>query len=137
MNATVLYRIGNYFFRRRIPGVPMIFKILIRIVFNCAIDPATKIGKGSYFAYGGIAVVIHKRAIIGENVVISQGVTIGGRSGKKNVPIIGNGVYVGANAVVLGDVTVGDNVTIGAGAVVLNDVPSNETWAGVPAKKIK
>lgn len=84
-----------------------------------------------------MGVVIHSRAVIGENCTIAQQVTIGGRSGIFNVPIIGNNVYLGAGCKVLGDVHVGDNVVIGANAVVIHDVPENAIVAGVPAKVLR
>jgi serine O-acetyltransferase len=136
MSVTKLYRIGNWFHRHHIPFAAVFFKALIRLIFNCAVDPRTQIGKGTFFAYGGIAVVVHKRSIIGENVTISQSVTIGGRSNQKGVPIIGNNVYIGAGAIIIGEITIGDNAVIGAGAVVIKDVESYEVCAGVPAKKI-
>lgn len=137
MSVTKLYRVGNWLHRHHVPLSALIFKALIRLIFNCAVDPRTQIGKGSFFAYGGIAVVVHKNAVIGENVTISQSVTIGGRSGFKDLPVIGDGVYIGAGAMVLGNVTIGNNATIGAGAVVLKDVAIGEVCAGVPAKPIK
>ena len=92
---------------------------------------------GVKFAYGGIATVIHARAVVGKNTVIGQCVTIGGRSRHYEVPKIGDNVYIGAGAKILGPVTVGDNSVIGAGAVVLKDVPANSVVVGVPAKVIK
>jgi serine O-acetyltransferase len=137
MSVTKLYRIGNWFHRHHVPFAAVLFKALIRLIFNCAVDPRTQIGEGTFFAYGGIAVVVHKNAIIGNNVTISQSVTIGGRSGHKTLPVIGNDVYIGAGAVVLGNIKVGDNAIIGAGAVVIKDVASDEVCAGVPAKPIQ
>lgn len=136
MSVTKLYRIGNWLHRHHVPFSAVIFKALIRLIFNCAVDPRTQIGKGTFFAYGGIAVVVHKMAIIGNNVTISQSVTIGGRSGNRTLPVIGNDVYIGAGAMILGDVKIGDNAIVGAGAVVLKNINKGETWAGVPAKKI-
>lgn len=137
MIATQLYRIGNKLHRFGIPGAAILFKALIRLICNCAIDPRTQIGEGSFFAYGGIAVVIHKNCKIGKNVTISQCVTIGGRSGSIGVPRIGDNVYIGAGAIILGNISIADNATIGAGAVVIKDVGQSESWAGVPACKIR
>ena len=69
--------------------------------------------------------------------MIAQGVTIGGRSGYYEVPVIGDNCYIGAGAKVLGPILVGDNVTVGANAVLLEDAPSNTVWGGVPARCIK
>jgi len=136
-NIKCFYKAGNWCFRHKIPVLPLLFKFLIRLFFNSAVDCSTKIGKNVLFAYGGIALVIHKRAIIGDNVSIGQCVTIGGRSKSINVPIIGNNVYIGAGAKVLGDIKIGNNVVIGANSVVINDVPDNSVVAGIPAKIIK
>jgi len=107
------------------------------VLHNSAVYSETSIGKGTAFGYGGIAVVIHKRAVIGENCVIGTGVTIGGRSKSEGVPVIGDDVYIATGAKVLGSITVGDNVVIGANAVVIDDVPSGCIVAGVPAGIIK
>jgi serine O-acetyltransferase len=137
MIATQLYRLGRKLHCWGVPGAAFVFKILIRMICNCAIDPRTEIGEGSFFAYGGIAVVIHRKSKIGKSVTISQSVTIGGRSGHVGLPRIGDNVYIGAGAIVLGDISVGDSAVIGAGAVVLDSIGSHEVWAGVPACKIR
>ena len=134
--GNIFYIIGNFLYKFKIPFVWIFFKFLIRLICNSAIDPRTTIGKGTKFGYGGISIVIHRDAVIGKNVMISPNVVIGGRSNQKP-PVILDDVFIGSGASILGDITIGNNSTIGAGAVVLNDVGDNETWAGVPAKKIK
>jgi len=81
--------------------------------------------------------VIHSRAIIGENCIIGQGITIGGRSKSIDVPVIGNNCYLGAGCRILGDVKLGDNVIVGPNAVVINSIPNNSIAVGIPAKVIK
>ena len=130
----ILYRIGNWCYRNKVPLVPYVLNGLIRFVHNCAIYSQTEIGKGSTFAYGGIGVVIHKRARIGEDCVIGANVTIGGRSKSKEVPIIGNDVYIATGAKVLGSISIGDNCVIGANAVVIEDVPTGCVVVGVPGR---
>ena len=132
-----LYRLGNYFHGKKIPVVPVLANAAIRIIHNCAIYSETKIGKGTSFGYGGIAVVIHKRALIGDDCVIGTNVTIGGRSKSVGVPVIGNNVFIATGAKILGDIKIGDNCVIGANAVVIKDVPPNSVVAGVPAKIIR
>ena len=102
------------------------------------IHPAATIGR-RFFIDHGTGVVIGETAIIGDDVTIYQGVTLGG-TGKyvgKRHPTIGNGVMIGAGAKVLGPFTVGDGSQIAAGAVVLTEIPPNCTAVGVPAQVIK
>ena len=132
-----LYKLGNKLHNCRIPFLPKVVNALIRLIHNCAIYSETQIGKGTIFGYGGIAVVIHKRTVIGKDCVIGSNVTIGGRSRSIDVPVIGDGVYIATGAKVLGAISIGDNCVVGANAVVINDVPANCVVAGIPAKIIK
>ncbi|WP_234816577.1 serine O-acetyltransferase [Bacillus mycoides] len=106
-------------------------------MFGCYIPFTAEIGNGTIIGYGGIGIVIHKRAIIGDKCTISPGVTIGGTLGKSKVPVLGNNVIVGTGAKVIGPVVIGNNVVIGANAVVTKDIPDNCIVAGIPAKIIK
>lgn len=102
------------------------------------IHPAATIGR-RFFIDHGTGVVIGETTVIGDDVTLYQGVTLGG-TGKdvgKRHPTIGNGVMIGAGAKVLGPFTVGDNSQIAAGAVVLTEIPPNCTAVGVPAQVIK
>ena len=102
------------------------------------IHPAATIGR-RFFIDHGTGVVIGETTVIGDDVTLYQGVTLGGTgkdTGKRH-PTIGNGVMVGSGAKVLGPFTVGDNSVIAAGAVVLNEIPPNCTAVGVPAKVVK
>lgn len=102
------------------------------------IHPAVKVGK-RFFIDHGTGVVIGETAVIGDDVTIYQGVTLGGTgkdTGKRH-PTIGNNVMIGAGAKVLGPLAIGDNSRIAAGAVVLNDIPPNSTAVGVPARIVK
>lgn len=137
MNAINFYRISNWLYRKKIPILPLVFKYFIFLVFNSVVPYSTKIGKGSKFAYGAIGVVLHSQTIIGDKVIIGQGVTIGRQLDPDGIPKIGNNVYISAGARILGGITIGNNVIIGANAVVIKDVPDNSIVAGVPAKIIK
>lgn len=137
MNAIGLYRIGSFCYQKKIPVVPFLCKAVIFLLFNSVVPYTTKIGKGSRFAYGCIGVVLHGKAVIGERVIIGQGVTIGRKLSPQGVPVIGSDVYISAGARILGDITVGDNVIIGANSVVVSNIPPNCIVAGAPARVIR
>lgn len=105
--------------------------------YGIQIPYKTKIGKGFYIGHFG-TIIVNGNAVIGDNVNISQGVTIGqaNRGKRKGVPIIGNEVYIGPGAKIVGKVVIGNNVAIGANAVVTNDIPDNACVVGVPARII-
>lgn len=136
-NAINKYRRAHWLQERGIRPLARFYEMWIYLVHNSFIPAECEIGEGTSFGYKGISVVIHKRAKIGKNCLIAQGVTIGGRSGYSDVPVIGNNCYIGAGAKVLGPIVVGNNVTIGANAVLLKDAPSNTVWGGVPARCLK
>jgi len=119
---------------RAVPILPKIIYGLSYILFNSSVPPGVKIGKNTKFAYGGIGCVVHAQTVIGDRVIIGQGVTLGGNGKQSGVPRIGNDVYIGAGARILGPLSIGDGAKIGANAVVLIDVPAGATAAGVPAK---
>lgn len=108
---------------------------------NSAIPLSVKIGKGLVLPHGLYGIFVSSGAVIGNNCVIFQQVTIGSNTliDSKNIgsPIIGNNVYIGAGAKIIGNVTVGDNVRIGANAVVVQDVPSNTTVVGEKFRMIE
>ncbi len=102
------------------------------------IHPGATIGKGLFIDHGH-GVVIGETAIVGDNVTLYQGVTLGGtgkESGKRH-PTIGDNVMISAGAKILGSFTVGENSKIGAGSVVLSEVPPNCTVVGVPGRIVK
>ena len=102
------------------------------------IHPGAQIGKGLFIDHGH-GVVIGETTIIGDNVTLYQGVTLGGNGkehGKRH-PTIGNNVMISAGARGLGSFTVGDNSKIGSGSVVLSEVPPNSTVVGVPGRVVK
>lgn len=102
------------------------------------IHPGAQIGKGFFIDHGN-GVIIGETTIIGDNVTLYQGVTLGGtgkEQGKRH-PTLGNNIMIGAGAKVLGSCTIGDNCKIGAGSVVLSDVPPGSTVVGVPGRVVK
>lgn len=136
---TFFLRICSYFsLKNRI--LYKLFYIFLRhykYKYGFEIHPSTKIGAGFYIGHFG-GVVINSKAIIGCNVNISQGVTIGSinRGRKEGFPTIGNNVYIGPGAKILGNIRIGNNVAIGANSVVLDDIPDDCSVGGIPAKII-
>lgn len=137
MNCIKIYKLANKLYKKRIPFLPWLLTKLGYILFNSHIPYTAQIGNQSKCAYGGIGVVIHSKAIIGDRVILGQGITIGRQLDPVGIPVIGDDVYISAGARILGDIKIGSNVIIGANAVVINDVPSNSIVAGVPARIIK
>jgi len=125
------YQKGHYFLARYI-SQKAVRKTGIEI------HPGAQIGKG-FFIDHGTGVVIGETTIIGDNVTLYQGVTLGGtgkEQGKRH-PTIGNNVMISTGAKVLGSFKIGDNCKIGAGSVVLEEVPNNSTVVGVPGRVVK
>lgn len=111
---------------------------ITRHITGVEIHPAAQIGK-HFFIDHAMGVVIGETAIVGDNCVLYQGVTLGGtgnETGKRH-PTLGNNVIVGVGAAVLGNITVGDNSKIGGGAVAVKDVPPNCTVIGIPGRIVK
>jgi serine O-acetyltransferase len=138
LKAIRMYRRAHWCYRRRLFFLARAISQRAARKTGVEIHPAASIGR-RFFIDHGTGVVIGETTIIGDDVTIYQGVTLGG-TGKdigKRHPTIGNGVMIGAGAKVLGPFTVGDNSLIAAGAVVLKEIPPNCTAVGVPAEVIK
>jgi serine O-acetyltransferase len=106
---------------------------LARLITGIEIHPGAEIGRRLFMDHG-MGIVIGETAIVGDDVTLYQGVTLGGtgkEKGKRH-PTIGNNVTIGSGAKILGNITVGDNCRVGAGSVVLRNVPANSTIVGVP-----
>ncbi|MBR3443778.1 MAG: serine acetyltransferase [Bacteroidaceae bacterium] len=131
------YRLSHWLWRHHIPLFPTLIWRLQYLLFNSSVPASCTLKEGVKFAYGGIGVVIHARAVVGKNCMIGQGVTIGGKSGWYEVPIIGDHVEISAGARIIGPVRIGNHVIIGANSVVVKDVPDNCVVAGVPARIIR
>lgn len=136
MTAIKLYRIGNFFFSKNIKFISKIFTYLNLLIYNSYIPSSCSIGKNTKIAYGGIGVVIHARAKIGNHCLIGQGITIGGRNGLNEVPVIEDNVYIGAGARILGNITIGHDSIIAPNAVITKNVEPYSVMGGVPAKKM-
>ncbi|MBP3228664.1 MAG: serine acetyltransferase [Bacteroidaceae bacterium] len=131
------YRFNHWLWKHHVPFLPWFIWRFQYLLFNCSVPASCKLGKGTSFGYGGIGVIIHGRAVLGRNCSIGANVSIGGKSGWYEVPVIGDNVSIAAGAKILGPVLIGDNVIIGANSVITKDVPSNCVVAGIPAKIIR
>ncbi|CAD6563109.1 Serine acetyltransferase [Paraburkholderia sabiae] len=131
-----IWRLARFFYVARIPFLPWILKVLNRILFSTSVPPSVRVGRNVSFGYQGLGIVVHRHAVLGDNIVIAPNVVIGGR-GMPGAPVIQNDVLIGAGACVLGPVTIGRGARIGANAVVLTDVPENATAVGNPARILR
>lgn len=136
-HALQAYRVTHWLWGQGRKTLALFLQNRISEVMGVDIHPAARIGCGVMLDHA-TGFVVGETAVIGDNVSILQGVTLGG-TGKEcgdRHPKIGNGVLLGANATVLGNITVGEGAKIGAGSVVLAPVPAHATVAGVPAKVV-
>ena len=119
--------------------IKFLYKIFVEWFLTVELPPKTRIGKGLKIFHGQ-ALVVNDKTVIGENVILRNGVVIGniilkdGSDSKS--PIIGNNVEIGSNACIIGDIKIGNNTKIGAGTIVIKDVPDNCIVVGNPARII-
>ena len=134
IHALFLYRIANNLYRHNLKTIARIISGFARFITGIEIHPGATIGTGLFIDHG-MGVVIGETTIIGNNVKIYHGVTLGGVTSEriKRHPTIGNNVMIGSNASILGNILIGDNAKIGASSVVLKDVAPNTTVVGNPA----
>lgn len=142
--ALQVYRLGHlrYRFQSRLVRYPLgalhlVLAKLAEMFCGVTIGVSARIGKRLVIEHSG-AIVVHGKAVIGDDCIIRQGVTIGNQRMDRplEAPHIGNRVNIGAGAKILGAVRVGDDVDIGANAVVITDVPAGALAVGVPARII-
>ena len=134
-HAVTAHRIIHEINKLGIPLLPRLLSNIVRFATGIEIHPAAEIGK-RFFIDHGMGVLIGATAVIGDDVTLYKGVTLGGTSlghGKRH-PTIGNDVVIGTNASVLGAITIGDGSRIGAGSVVVRDVPPKSTVVGIPGR---
>jgi serine O-acetyltransferase len=138
LHAIWLHRIAHFFYKNKLNTLARFISHINRFITGIEIHPGAKIGR-RFFVDHGMGVVIGETAEIGDDVLLYQGVVLGGKSleKKKRHPTLGNNVTIGAGAIVLGALNIGDNAKIGAGTVVVKDVPPNATVMGLPGKIIK
>ena len=127
----ILYYIMNRLYRHKVPVIPRLIMLLIRFLYGSFIPPQVTIGKNISFGHK-MGIVLHRGAVIGDNVKIRHQVTFG--SGHA---VIGNDVHIGAGAKIIGSVRIGNRAKIGANAVVVKDIPDDAIAVGIPARVIK
>jgi len=135
-----LLRAADYFYTHNLGILAKLFSMLNVILFGIEISPKVKIGGGLFLPHT-VGTVIGAE-VIGNNVTIMQGVTIGAKESDmafiaSRRPIIGNNVLIGAGAKIIGRVNIGDFAKIGANAVVITDIPAYSVAVGIPAKVVR
>jgi serine O-acetyltransferase len=137
-HAVLMHRLAHCLYQWHLPLVPRMISQLSRFLTGIEIHPGARIGR-RFFIDHGMGVVIGETAEIGDDVLLYQGVTLGGtgnETGKRH-PTLGNRVVVGTGAKILGNIKIGDNVRIGAGSVVVHPVPDHSTVVGIPGRVVR
>ena len=137
-HAILLHRLAHRVYRRRWTLAARVISQFSRAITGIEIHPGANIGR-RFFIDHGMGVVVGETAEIGDDVLLYQGVTLGGtgkEKGKRH-PTLGNHVVVGTGAKVLGNIRIGDHVKIGAGSVVVHPVPDYSTVVGIPGRVVR
>ncbi len=133
VHALMWHRLSHFLWRIHLKWLARMLAMVTRVLTGVEIHPGARIGR-RFFIDHGMGVVIGETAVIGDDVTLYHGVTLGGTSwskGKRH-PTLGNNVVVGAGAKVLGPITLSDGARVGSNAVVVKDVPANATVVGIP-----
>ncbi len=138
LHALIMHRIAHKLNYWKIPLIPRILSNISRFFTGIEIHPAARIGR-RFFIDHGMGVVIGATTIIGDDVLLYQGVTLGGTGNEhgKRHPTLGDNIVVGSGAKVLGNIEIGSNSRIGAGSVVVDSVPENSTVVGIPGRIVR
>ena len=137
-HAILFHRLGHWLYRRRVPLLPRFLSQVSRFFTGIEIHPGATIGR-RFFIDHGMGVVIGETAEIGDDVLLYQGVTLGGTGNEKGKrhPTLLDRVVVGTGAKVLGNIVIGNDVKIGAGSVVVKSVPDHSTVVGIPGRIVR
>jgi serine O-acetyltransferase len=137
-HAVLLHRLAHRLYEANIPILPRFISQISRFLTGIEIHPGATIGR-RFFIDHGMGVVIGETAEIGDDVLLYQGVTLGGTGNEqgKRHPTIGNNVVIGTGAKVLGSIRIGNHVKIGAGSVVVRPVPDYSTVVGIPGRVVR
>jgi len=138
LHALWFYRLAHFLWEHRLKLLARLISHVSRFLTAIEIHPGARIGK-RFFIDHGAGVVIGETAEVGDDVLMYQGVVLGGTSLKKEKrhPTIGNNVVIGAGAVALGAITIGDGAKIGAGSVVVKSAPAEATVVGIPGRIVE
>lgn len=138
IHAVLIHRLSHKFWKKNWKLLARCISQFARFLTGIEIHPGAKIGK-NFFIDHGMGVVIGETAIVGDDVTIYHGVTLGGVSLCKGVrhPNVGNNVTIGSGAQLLGPIKIADNARIGSNAVVVKDVEEGSTMVGVPARHVR
>lgn len=137
IKAILFHRLGHALYKMGVPLLPRFVSELSRFITGIDIHPGAQLG--AVIIDHGMGVVIGETAVVGNGVIIYQGVTLGGTSlrRERRHPTIGDGVVIGAGAKVLGAIEIGAGTRIGSNSVVVESVPPHSTVVGIPGKVIK
>ncbi len=138
LHAVLIHRVAHKLYTSGLTFFARVLSQMARAITGIEIHPGATIGR-RFFIDHGMGVVIGETTVIGDDVILYQGVTLGG-TGKdkgKRHPTLGNHVVVGTGAKVLGNITLGNNVKIGAGSVVVHPVPDDSTVVGIPGRIVR
>jgi len=137
LHAIWMHRVSHWFWNKKLKTLARVMSQISRFFTGVEIHPGATIGR-RFFIDHGMGVVIGETSEIGDDVLLYQGVVLGGVSHEKTKrhPTLGNKVVVGAGATLLGPITIADGVRVGAGSVVVGDVPANATVVGVPGRVV-
>lgn len=138
LHAVLLHRLAHWFCQRKCHFIARLVSQFNRFMTGIEIHPAATLGQNLFIDHG-MGVVIGETVVIGDDVTLYHGVTLGGTSlvkGSKRHPTLGNGVIIGAGAKIIGPIHLGDYVRVGANAVVVENVAANITVTGIPARPI-
>ena len=138
LHALWLHRLAHFLWQHKLRFLARLLSYINRFLTGIEIHPGARIGR-RFFIDHGAGVVIGETAEIGEDVLMYQGVVLGGTALKKEKrhPTIGNNVVMGTGAVALGAINIGDGARIGSGSVVVKSVPSGATVVGIPARIVE
>lgn len=136
--AVGYHRVAHFLYQKNFKLVARMLSMSARRMTGIEIHPGATIGRRLFIDHG-MGVVIGETAIVGDDVIIFHGVTLGGRGDEKGKrhPTVQDGVLLSAHAQIIGNVTIGKSAKIGANAVVLKDIPEGVTAVGIPAKVVK